>query len=142
MTAGYTQQTLERAKSLRRTLTEQEKKLWGALRDRRLDGFKFRKQQPIGPFIADFVCQERRLIVEVDGSQHAASQTDRARDAFLNDKGYRVLRIWNNDVTGNLSGVLTAILAALSDPHPPIAAQWAPPSPLKGKGIDNGADIG
>ncbi len=129
MTAGYSQQTLERAKTLRRSLTDQEKKLWGALRDRRLGGFKFRKQQPIGPFIADFVCQERRLIVEVDGSQHADSESDARRDAFLEDKGYHVLRVWNNDVTGNLSGVLTAILAALSDPHPPIAAQWAPPSP-------------
>jgi very-short-patch-repair endonuclease len=129
VTAGYSQQTLERAKTLRRSLTDQEKKLWGALRDRRLGGFKFRKQQPIGPFIADFVCQERRLIVEVDGSQHADSESDARRDAFLEDKGYHVLRVWNNDVTGNLSGVLTAILAALSDPHPPIAAQWAPPSP-------------
>ncbi|WP_428682006.1 endonuclease domain-containing protein [Sphingopyxis sp.] len=129
MTAGYSQLTLARAKSLRHALTDQEKKLWGALRDRRLGGFKFRKQQPIGPFIADFVCQEQRLIVEVDGSQHADSESDAARDTFLNGKGYRVLRVWNNEVTGNLSGVLTAILAALSDPHPPIAAQWAPPSP-------------
>ncbi|MBJ7437690.1 MAG: endonuclease domain-containing protein [Sphingopyxis sp.] len=142
MSAGYSQQTLQRAKALRRTLTDQEKKLWGALRDRRLGGFKFRKQQPIGPFIADFVCQERRLVVEVDGSQHADSARDAARDAFLNDKSYRVLRFWNNDVTGNLSGVLTAILAALSDPHPPIAAQWAPPSPLKGEGTKDGANLG
>jgi very-short-patch-repair endonuclease len=142
MTAGYSQLTLERAKALRRSLTEQEKKLWGGLRDRRLGGFKFRKQQPVGPFIADFVCQEQRLIVEVDGSQHAASETDAQRDRYLKDKGYGVLRVWNNDVTGNLSGVLTAILAALSGPHPPIAAQWAPPSPLKGEGIDNGADLG
>lgn len=142
MTACYSQQTLERAKVLRRTLTEQEKKLWGALRDHRLGGFKFRKQQPIGPFIADFVCQDRRLIVEVDGSQHAESRTDAARDTFLNDKGYRILRVWNNEVTGNLSGVLTAVLAALSDPHPPIAAQWASPSPLKGEGIENGANLG
>ncbi|MGN7928670.1 endonuclease domain-containing protein [Sphingopyxis sp. 22461] len=142
MTAGYSQLTLERAKALRRSLTEQEKKLWGALRDRRLGGFKFRKQQPIGPFIADFVCQEQRLIVEVDGSQHASSETDVQRDGYLKGKGYRVLRVWNNDVTGNLSGVLTAVLAALSAPHPPIAAQWAPPSPLKGEGIDNGADFG
>ena len=142
MTARYSQQTLDRAKTLRRTQTDQEKKLWGALRDRRLGGFKFRKQQPIGPFIADFVCQERRLIVEVDGSQHADSEGDTTRDAFLNDRGYRVLRVWNNEVTGNLSGALTAILAALSDPHPPIAAQWAPPSPLKGEGIDNGANLG
>ena len=134
MTAGYSQQTLKRAKALRRALTEQEKKLWGALRDRRLGGFKFRKQQPIGPFIADFVCQEQRLIVEVDGSQHAESESDTKRDAFLKDRSYRVLRFWNNDVTGNLSGVLTAILAALSDPHPPIAAQWAPPLSLKGRG--------
>lgn len=129
MAAGYSQQTLERAKRLRRDMTPEETKLWGALRSHRLGGFKFRKQQPVGPFIADFVCQAQRLIVEVDGSQHAESEQDLRRDAFLTDKGYRVLRIWNNDVTGNFSGVLTAILAALSDPHPPIAAQWAPPSP-------------
>jgi very-short-patch-repair endonuclease len=141
VTAGYSRQTLERAKALRRALTPQERMLWGALRDRRLGGFKFRKQQPIGPFIADFICQEKRLIVEVDGSQHADSQADASRDAFLTSKGYRVLRVWNNDVTGNLSGVLTAILAALSDPHPPIATQWAPPSPLKGEGIDHGANL-
>ena len=129
MTAGYTQQTLERAKALRRALTQPEKKLWGALRDRRLAGFKFRKQQPIGPFIADFVCQEQRLIVEVDGSQHAESETVRARDAFLTSKGYRVLRFWNNDVTGNLSGVLTAILAALSDPTLPLLRNGPLPLP-------------
>ncbi|MCW5647165.1 MAG: endonuclease domain-containing protein [Sphingopyxis sp.] len=133
---------MERAKALRRALTQPEKKLWSALRDRRLGGFKFCKQQPIGPFIADFVCQERRLIVEVDGSQHAESETDRTRDAFLTSKGYCVLRVWNNDVTDNLSGVLAAILAALLDPHPPNAAQWAPSSPLKGEGIDNGANLG
>lgn len=142
MTAGYSRMTLERAKALRRSMTPQEMKLWGSLRNRRLGGFKFRKQQPIGPFIVDFVCQERRLIVELDGSQHADSETDARRDVFLNDKGYRVLRVWNNEVTGNLSGVLAAIHAALSDPHPPIAAQWAPPSPSRGEGIDNGADFG
>lgn len=129
MTACYSQETLERAKRLRRDMTPEETKLRGALRGHRLGGFKFRKQQPVGPFIADFVCQAQRLIIEVDGSQHAESDHDRQRDAFLTNKGYRVLRVWNNDVTGNLSGVLTAILAALSDPHPPIAAQWAPPSP-------------
>ncbi|PQM29145.1 DNA methyltransferase [Sphingopyxis lindanitolerans] len=110
-------------------MTPEETRLWGALRGHRLGGFKFRKQQPIGPFIADFVCQAQRLIVEVDGSQHADSEQDLRRDAFLTDKGYRILRVWNNDVTRNFSGVLAAILAALSDPHPPIAAQWAPPSP-------------
>ena len=142
MIAEYTQQTLDRAKQLRRDMTPEETKLWGALRNHRLGGFKFRKQQPIGPFIADFTCQAQRLIIEVDGSQHAESGHDQRRDAYLNGKGYRVLRFWNSDVNRNFSGVLTAILDALSVPHPPIATQWAPPSPSRGEGNEYGAKIG
>jgi very-short-patch-repair endonuclease len=138
---GYTQETLKRAKRLRREMTAEEKLLWGHLRDRRLGRHKFRNQQPIGPFIADFVCQEQKLIIEADGSQHGDSQSDARRDAFLASKGYRVLRFWNNDIMLNLTGVLEAILAALNTPHPPIASQWAPPSPSRGEGFD-GANSG
>jgi very-short-patch-repair endonuclease len=133
---GYTQETLKRAKRLRREMTPEEKLLWGQLRDRRLEGHKFRSQQPIGPYIADFVCQEQMLIIEADGSQHDDSKSDARRDAFLTSKGYRVLRFWNNEITCNLMGVLEAVLTALNTPHPPIALQWAPPSPSRGEGFD------
>ena len=142
MEIGYTPETLKRAKRLRREMTDAEKKLWSHLRDQRLGGCKFRKQQPIGPYIADFVCQSSRLIVEADGSQHLENSHDLRRDAFLNGKGYRVLRFWNSDILLELDGVLTAIRAALSGPHPPIAAQWAPPSPSRGEGFCDGASLG
>jgi very-short-patch-repair endonuclease len=83
------------------------------LRDRRLDGFKFVRQEAIGSFIVDFACRERKLIIEVDGGQHAESAKDAARDAFLASEGYRVLRFWNNDVLTNREGVLLTILDAL-----------------------------
>src|SRR5437899_1689174 len=99
---GYTGKTLATAQRLRREMTDAERKLWSALRSRQMEGAKFRRQQPIGPFIADFVCQERRLIIEADGGQHAESSTDDRRTAFLESKGYRVLRFWNNDILQNL----------------------------------------
>jgi very-short-patch-repair endonuclease len=105
--------TKGRARSLRRTSTEAEKKLWGLLRGRRFDGYKFRRQAPIGRYIADFVCFERRLIVELDGSQHADSAHDAKRDAWLRDDGYRVVRIWNNELNENHDGVGESIWAAL-----------------------------
>ena len=116
---GYTGETLAKAQRLRRELTDAERKLWNVLRNRQLDGAKFRRQQPIGPFIADFVCQERRLIIEADGGQHAESTSDAKRSAFLESKGYRVLRFWNNDILMNLDGVAQVIATALSTPHPP-----------------------
>jgi very-short-patch-repair endonuclease len=98
---------------LRRALTDAERKLWFAVRDRRLDGHKFVRQEAIGPYIVDFVCREKKLVIEVDGGQHAESVRDRVRDAALAADGYRVLRFWNSDVLGNKDGVLTVILAAL-----------------------------
>ncbi|MCX5514153.1 endonuclease domain-containing protein [Kaistia algarum] len=109
------------ARRLRRDQTDVERRLWGYLRDRRLDGWKFRRQVPIDSFVADFVCKEAMLIVELDGSQHAdhRAEHDARRTASLNILGYRVIRFWNNDVIGNLDGVLSAILAALKQaPHP------------------------
>ena len=101
-------------RKLRGAQTDAERKIWFALRDRRLDGFKFVRQEAIGPFIADFVCRERKLIIEGDGGQHAESERDAKRDACLTREGYRVLRFWNNDVLTNREGVLLTILDALS----------------------------
>jgi len=91
--------------------------MWFLLRDRRLNGAKFRRQVPIGNYIVDFVCQEAKLIVEHDGGQHADQVAyDTARSEWLAAVGYRVLRFWNNDLTENEEGVLTAILNEL-DPN-------------------------
>ncbi len=99
-----------RARGLRVRMTDAERKLWFALRDRRFAGFKFRRQVPIGRFIVDFVCFERRLVIEVDGGQHADSVADQKRDRWLAANEFRVMRFWNNDVLGNLEGV-TVLLA-------------------------------
>jgi very-short-patch-repair endonuclease len=115
--AGYQPQTLKHAKQLRRDMTPQERLLWNRLRDRQLGGYKFRKQQPIGPYIVDFICHEKKLIVEADGSQHYDSGHDLARDQWLKKQDYSVLRYWNNEINENLEGVLEAILVALSQ-HP------------------------
>jgi len=94
-------------------MTHAERKLWFALRDRRFANFKFRRQVPIGPFIADFVCYQARLVVEVDGGQHAESRRDARRDEWLAANDFRVLRFWNNDVLANIEGVLTVLLESL-----------------------------
>lgn len=90
-----------------------ETRLWSILRDRGLAGRKFVRQFQIGPYIADFVCREAGLIVEVDGGQHAESLTDATRTAHLNAQGYGVLRFWNNDVLENEDGVALAILSII-----------------------------
>jgi very-short-patch-repair endonuclease len=102
-----------RARELRSRMTDAERKLWFALRDRRFAGFKFRRQVPIGPFIADFVCFEARLVIEVDGGQHADSAQDRRRDRWLAANKFRVMRFWNNEVRPNLEGVMTLLAGAL-----------------------------
>ena len=101
---GKDQKRAELARSLRRRLTPAEFALWTRIRDRQLGGFKFVRQEPIGRYYVDFVCRERRLIVEVDGGQHSESK-DQQRDNELSALGYRVIRIWNNDVVENLDGV-------------------------------------
>jgi very-short-patch-repair endonuclease len=101
-----------RARDVRRTLTDAERKLWYALRDRRMQTVKFRRQAPIGFYIADFLCVQHRLVVEVDGSQHAQS----SRDAWLQREGYRVLRFWNHDVLTARESVLATITAACGLP--------------------------
>jgi very-short-patch-repair endonuclease len=102
-----------RARALRARMTNAERKLWYALRDRRFAGFKFRRQVPIGPFIADFVCFDERLVIEVDGGQHADSPQDKRRDRWFKANNFRVLRFWNNEVLSNLEGVMTLLAAEL-----------------------------
>ena len=103
-----------RARELRRDATDAERRLWSALRDRRLRGYRFRRQHPIGDFIVDFACTQHRLIVEADGGQHADNEADRRRTAWLESEGWRVLRFWNNDALANTEGVILAILRELS----------------------------
>jgi very-short-patch-repair endonuclease len=110
---GKDEQTANRARRLRRSLTKQEFLLWRRLRNRQLEGFKFVRQEPIGPYCADFACRECRLIVEVDGSQHAESVKDVRRDRKLVALGYRIIRVWNNDVLSNIDGVLEMLLVEL-----------------------------
>jgi len=104
------------ARHLRREGTEAEKTLWRLLRDRRFADHKFRRQVPIEGYIVDFMCYAARLIVELDGSQHADSARDAERDAALMAQGFRILRIWNNELTDNLQGVLGAVWSALVAP--------------------------
>ena len=97
------------SRHLRGNQTDAEKKLWQKLRGRQLSGFKFVRQEPLGRYTCDFVCREKKVVVEVDGGQHSESSRDRVRDQFLNSLGYRVLRFWNNDVLSNVDGVLQVI---------------------------------
>jgi very-short-patch-repair endonuclease len=103
------------ARALRRDMTEAEHRLWRELRDRRLDRIKFRRQVPIGPYVADFLCMEAMLIVEIDGSQHAESERDNVRDAELRARGFRVLRFWNDDVLRDINAVCATIIAYVRD---------------------------
>ncbi|WP_054311987.1 DUF559 domain-containing protein [Mesorhizobium sp. 1M-11] len=97
---------------MRADATKAENVLWQALRNRQLDGLKFKRQVPLDGYILDFVCFEVRLIVEVDGSQHAESQTDGIRDRHFEEQGFRILRFWNDEVEHNIDAVCSAILQA------------------------------
>lgn len=125
---------LSHAKKMRAAMADAERKLWLALRDRRLK-MKFRRQVPVGPFIADFLSYEHRLVVEVDGGQHEGSKRDSARDRWFATNSFKVLRFWNNDVLANLDGVLQTIVTAIdvASPHPARAARGHP-SPARGEG--------
>ena len=126
-----------RARELRARLTDAERKFWYALRDRRFAGFKFRRQVPIGPYIADFVWYRARLVIEGDGGQHADSARDLRRDRWFAENDFRVLRFWNNDVLSNSEGVLTVLLEALhAVPSHPARATRGHPSPARGEGTE------
>ena len=133
---------LARAKYMRANPTDAERRLWSILRNKRLCGYKFKRQVIIDWYIVDFINFEHRLIVEADGSQHADSDYDRRRDTFLRGESFTVLRFWNNDILGSASGVFDAIYAALCPPHPPTAARQAPPSPARGEGLGTAKYLG
>ncbi len=125
MPLAHQQKAIDRAQALRQNATDVEMKLWNALRDRRLEGFKFRRQHPIEQYIVDFICLEHRLIIELDGGQHSENMVqDAKRTAYLESQGFRVIRYWNHEVIENFEGVLTDILA-----HP-----LTQPSPARGEG--------
>ncbi len=109
-----------RARDLRKNMTDAEISLWQCLRDRQLAGYKFRRQHPIGPFIVDFVCLEKKIVIEIDGSQHINDkEADNKRSDYLNNHGFRVLRVWNNQVLQEKEAVLSMILTSLSENEPP-----------------------
>ena len=101
------------ARQLRRNSTAVERLLWRRLRFWQVDGYKFRRQQPLGVYIVDFACLQRRLIIELDGGQHAQEANyDAARDAWLREQGFTILRFWNNDVLKNIDGVMEMIVTS------------------------------
>ena len=110
----------DRAGALRQNITDAESSIWRILRLAQMDGHRFRRQVPFGQYIADFVCYNARLIIEIDGGQHERSSPDEAkRTRFLENQGYRVLRFWNNEVLSNLEGVRAIIARELRHhPHP------------------------
>lgn len=121
----------ENARDLRSRMTDAERRLWYRLRAHRLNGHKFKRQVPVGPYVVDFASLDRKLIIEVDGGQHAESSADRRRDAFLRGQGYRVIRFWNNDVLRQTDSVLEEIVMALANPATPLpAARCARVHPL------------
>lgn len=109
---------LSRARDLRLNMTDAEHGLWRILRNRQFARTIFRRQVPTGPYIADFVCYEARLVIEADGGQHADSAGDAERDTWFEAQGFRVLRFWNNDILKNPDGVAIAIATALSEEEP------------------------
>lgn len=120
---------LDNAKQLRSNMTDAEQQLWRQLRAKRFAEYKFRRQVPMQRYIADFVCFDKKLIIELDGGQHAAQQYyDKKRDQFFAEQGFRMLRFWNNEVLGNMEGVLQVIFAAIFTPLPN-------PSPTRGEGL-------
>ena len=103
------------AKALRKEMTDAEMRLWYHLRAGRFEGYKFRRQVPLGAYVVDFLCERARVVVEVDGGQHAERvEADAARTDWLEQQGYRVLRFWNNEVLTNMNGVLETLSPALS----------------------------
>jgi very-short-patch-repair endonuclease len=129
--------TGEAARRLRRDMTEAEKAMWRLLRARQLAGYKFRRQEPIGRYIVDFACFSPRVVIEIDGGQHAdATAYDERRTQFFLHEGFQILRFWNDEVLENRDGVCARILGVLDGdtPHPPDATRRVPPSPTGGEG--------
>jgi very-short-patch-repair endonuclease len=117
------------AQNLRKRLTDTERLLWSKLRAKQIEGHKFRRREPIGKYVVDFVCHEKRLIVELDGGQHAENRdADNQRDKWLGDQGYRVLKFWNHEALTNSEGVLKVIVENCRNSPSPSSP------PIKGGG--------
>jgi len=130
--------SVERAKALRKRMTDAERRLWYRLRARRFHGQKFKRQVPIGGYVVDFASLHAGLVVEVDGGQHSESRSDAVRDEALSQQGFRVLRFWNTDVLKATDQVLEVIATAMQSsekvPSPGSPLRGSPPSPLWGEG--------
>ena len=135
----------KRAQQLRNNATDAERRLWRHLSQRQLQGFKFSRQMPVGPFICDFLCRERGLVVELDGGQHAIHAIrDSRRTAFFEQQGLTVIRFWNNDVLENTDGVLQVILTKLEELPERFARSPLPlaggEEPRSGEGVGQSDD--
>ena len=121
----------KRARGLRKSMTDAEHALWRVLRGKQLEGRKFRRQYPISGYVADFVCIEARLVIELDGGQHAEQVAyDARRTEDLRIAGYRVIRFWNNEGLENMDGVLEALYLALQPhPNPPLQGRGGSEKP-------------
>jgi very-short-patch-repair endonuclease len=135
---AYDRKPTIRSRELRNNPTDAERLLWRHLRNRQLAGIRFNRQVPIGPFICDFAARTARLIIELDGGQHAVrTAQDARRTDFLVSRGYRVLRFWNNDVLENLEGVLSVIEGALAN-SPPARREGTSRAAAEGRACDTG----
>ncbi|WP_249225639.1 endonuclease domain-containing protein [Tardiphaga alba] len=112
---------------MRKDMTDAERRLWYLLRAHRFQGFKFKRQVPVGPFVIDFACMGLKVLIEVDGGQHAENEADLRRTKWLESRGFRVLRFWNNEVLKNTGAVLEEILSAVTVDSP------SPGAPLRGR---------
>ena len=134
--------SIDKARNLRREQTKAESVFWNAVRNRQFYDLKWRRQVPVGRYIADFLCESKKLIIELDGGQHAtddARRYDKKRSQILQQYGYRVIRFWNDGILNNLNGILDGILDSLanelgilSSPHPAAGAACADLSPRRG----------
>lgn len=108
---------LNNAKILRKNMTSQERKLWAILRNHKFYGYEIRRQYPIGEYIVDFICRNKQIIIEVDGGQHNEEEnikSDNIRTKYLESKGYKVIRFWNNEIDSNMEGVYKKLMLAFS----------------------------
>jgi very-short-patch-repair endonuclease len=139
---GESSPAVARARALRSRMSDAERKLWRMLRDRQFVGAKFRRQVPLGRYVADFLSFDRKVVIEVNGGQHSGKTSDVARDNWFGGQGFTVVRFWNNDVLTNLDGVAVRLLELIdkNTPHPASQPRAAakPPSPTRGEGAGAG----